>query len=110
MDRQGTWEILLLPVGKEAGKGIASVKIQTPVRRLTRLPSGGTGLCWYCAENWRLPISALILSRVSRGIGRLLVTVNPSRVTEADLAWTLDQGVTCFRVSLARNTAAGGRA
>ena len=33
MGRQGTWEILLLPVGKEAGKGIASVKIQTPVRR-----------------------------------------------------------------------------
>ena len=22
MDRQGTWEILLLPVGKDAGKGI----------------------------------------------------------------------------------------
>ena len=24
MDRQGTWEILLLPVGKDAGKGSAS--------------------------------------------------------------------------------------
>ena len=24
MDRQGTWEILLLPVGKDAGKGTAS--------------------------------------------------------------------------------------
>ena len=45
MDRQGTWEILLLPVGKEAGKGIASVKIQTPVRRractATGAPQGG---------------------------------------------------------------------
>ena len=25
MDRQGTWEILLLPTGIEAGKGIASI-------------------------------------------------------------------------------------
>ena len=33
MGRQGTWEILLLPAGKDAGKGIASMKIQTPVRR-----------------------------------------------------------------------------
>jgi hypothetical protein len=40
MDRQGTWEILLLPVGKEAGKGIASVKIQTPVRRARTLERG----------------------------------------------------------------------
>ena len=30
MDRQGTWEILLLPVGKNAGKGTASVPRQTP--------------------------------------------------------------------------------
>ena len=40
-----TWEILLLPVGKEAGKGIASMKIQTPVRRractATGAPQGG---------------------------------------------------------------------
>ena len=33
MDRQGTWEILLLPAGKNAGKGMASMKIQTPARR-----------------------------------------------------------------------------
>ena len=33
MGRQGTWEILLLPAGKDAGKGIASMKIQTPARR-----------------------------------------------------------------------------
>ena len=40
-----TWEILLLPVGKDAGKGIASMKIQTPVRRractATGAPQGG---------------------------------------------------------------------
>ena len=45
MGRQGTWEILLLPVGKEAGKGSASMKIQTPVRRractATGAPQGG---------------------------------------------------------------------
>ena len=33
MGRQGTWEILLLPAGKNAGKGNASMRIQTPVRR-----------------------------------------------------------------------------
>ena len=30
MDRQGTWEILLLPVGKIAGKGTASVNNPDP--------------------------------------------------------------------------------
>ncbi len=30
MDRQGTWEILLLPAGKNAGKGIASVNNPDP--------------------------------------------------------------------------------
>ena len=30
MDRQGTWEILLLPVGKDAGKGTASVNNPDP--------------------------------------------------------------------------------
>ena len=30
MDRQGTWEILLLPAGKNAGKGIASMKNPDP--------------------------------------------------------------------------------
>ncbi len=30
MDRQGTWEILLLPVGKDAGKGSASVTNKDP--------------------------------------------------------------------------------
>ena len=33
MDRLGTWEILLLPVGKTAGTGIASVTNKTPARR-----------------------------------------------------------------------------
>ena len=40
MGRQGTWEILLLPAGKDAGKGIASMKIQTPVRRRTCTAAG----------------------------------------------------------------------
>ena len=52
MGRQGTWEILLLPVGKDAGKGIASMKIQTPVRRractATGAPQGGH-------EPWQAP-------------------------------------------------------
>ena len=30
MGRQGTWEILLLPAGKDAGKGIASVTNKDP--------------------------------------------------------------------------------
>ena len=30
MGRQGTWEILLLPVGKNAGKGAASVNNPDP--------------------------------------------------------------------------------
>jgi len=30
MDRQGTWEILLLPAGKDAGKGSASVTNKDP--------------------------------------------------------------------------------
>ena len=30
MDRQGTWEILLLPAGKDAGKGTASVTKKDP--------------------------------------------------------------------------------
>ncbi len=30
MDRVGTWEILLLPVGKDAGKGNASVNNPDP--------------------------------------------------------------------------------
>ena len=30
MDRQGTWEILLLPVGKDAGVGTASVNNPGP--------------------------------------------------------------------------------
>ena len=30
MDRQRTWEILLLPVGKDAGKGTASVNNPDP--------------------------------------------------------------------------------
>ena len=33
MDRLGTWEILLLLVGKTAGKGIASVTNKTPAHR-----------------------------------------------------------------------------
>ena len=33
MGRQGTWEILLLPAGKDAGEGNASMTIQTPARR-----------------------------------------------------------------------------
>ena len=45
MDRQGTWEILLLPVGRDAGKGTASMEIQTPARRractATGAPQGG---------------------------------------------------------------------
>ena len=33
MDRQGTWENLLLPAGKTAGGGTASVNNKTPARR-----------------------------------------------------------------------------
>ena len=40
MGRQGTWEILHLPAGKDAGKGIVSMKIQTPVRRRTCTATG----------------------------------------------------------------------
>lgn len=35
-------------------------------------------------------------------MGNLLVTLNPSRITERDLAWTMNRGVGGFRVNLAR--------
>ena len=57
MDRQGTWEILLLPVGKTAGVGIASVNNQDPgpppglygdgsASRRTRTSAGARGAGW----------------------------------------------------------------
>ncbi len=58
MDRQGTWEILLLPVGKNAGKGIASVTNKDPGPPLG-LHSGGsaqradTNPAGACGAGWR---------------------------------------------------------
>ena len=43
MDRQGTWEILLLPVGKDAGKGMASVNNSDP-GPLSSLRGGGSAM------------------------------------------------------------------
>ena len=57
MDRQGTWEILLLPVGKTAGMGTASVNNPDPgpppglygdgsASRRTQTPTGVRGAGW----------------------------------------------------------------
>ena len=57
MGRQGTWEILLLPAGKDAGKGIASMKIQTPVRRRACTATGAlradTNMAGTRGAGWR---------------------------------------------------------
>ena len=57
MDRQGTWEILLLPAGKNAGTEIASTKIQTPARRractTAGAPMADTNLTGTRGAGWR---------------------------------------------------------
>ena len=57
MDRQGTWEILLLPAGKNAEKGIASMKsrprpVAGPARRRERLWAD-TNLTGTRGAGWR---------------------------------------------------------
>ena len=59
MDRQGTWEILLLPVGKDAGKGMASVNNSDP-GPLSSLRGGGSAMSGTqtrqapCGAGWRI--------------------------------------------------------